>query len=510
MMDFANARLPEKHKRNGKDCYLDPIRKQLIPATPEETIRQKVISYLIDTLEVPADMMNVEVSLSRYLSQYGVESRKRADIVIWGKGKNGNSYALTIIECKADNIPLDERVYDQAVEYGKDLGSTYIVLTNGRKTYCYKYEDTKDDYLPIKQLPQYEGMLTGECVPVEPQKPKKRIPYEKLEEELLNSNPVDEYAPWYFIHEDTSMELALPSCNLMEGLLDDSVKMPTGDYGLFELLKDYGLRYLTYGNASGGQYDNFYRSFLVKVDGNTELYSLCFNPCGGAGKDESKRRTFTYLCVAHDDEKKYHHALQLSIDKLAVADGKTVKFYHDGTIAVGNLGRGKGSELKELVEKRYPKIVMGDKYYLGSITADHLLRLDEPDVINLIVNLISYSIVREEYREIVKNRAKKNTEKTLISANPAAKQAPSIKKTLAKEPPVAPKAASVKKAPAAPNPAAKKATSKKLGKIIIEIDGQQIDIKAVEKKARMLSGDVYVVAAEKKIYDKDGKSVDLF
>ena len=33
---------------------------------------------------------------------------------------------------------------------------------------------------------------------------------------------------------------------------------------------------------------------------------------------------------------------------------------------------------------------------------DHLLRLDEPDVKNLIVNLISYAIIRDEYRQLVK------------------------------------------------------------------------------------------------------------
>lgn len=71
-----------------------------------------------------------------------------------------------------------------------------------------------------------------------------------------------------------------------------------------------------------------------------------------------------------------------------------------------------------------------------------------------------------------------------------------------------------KKAPAK-KPAAKKTTTKKtpvkkLGKIIFEFDGQQIDIKAIEKKAAKLGGDVYVVASEKKIYDKDGKAVELF
>ena len=72
-----------------------------------------------------------------------------------------------------------------------------------------------------------------------------------------------------------------------------------------------------------------------------------------------------------------------------------------------------------------------------------------------------------------------------------------------------------KKATAAKKPAAKKTTAKKpaakkLGKIFVEIDGQQIDVKAIEKKAAKLGGDVYVVASEKKIFDKDGNSVDLF
>ena len=51
---------------------------------------------------------------------------------------------------------------------------------------------------------------------------------------------------------------------------------------------------------------------------------------------------------------------------------------------------------------------------------------------------------------------------------------------------------------------------KKLSKVIFEIDGQQIDYKAIEKKAAKLGGTVYVVVGEKKLFDADGKSVDLF
>ena len=85
------------------------------------------------------------------------------------------------------------------------------------------------------------------------------------------------------------------------------------------------------------------------------------------------------------------------------------------------------------------------------------------------------------------------------AAKPAAKKT-EVKKAAAK--PAAKKTAAKK-------PAAKKVV-KKLGKVIFEFDGQKIDYKAIEKKAAKLGGDVYVVASEKKIFDAEGKSVDLF
>ena len=99
----------------------------------------------------------------------------------------------------------------------------------------------------------------------------------------------------------------------------------------------------------------------------------------------------------------------------------------------------------------------------------------------------------------------------------AKKAAPAAKKTTAKKTTTAAKKPAAKEA-AAKKPAAKKAPAKKpaakpvkkLGKIVFEFDGQQIDYKAIEKKAAKLGGNVYVVAAEKKIFDADGNSVDLF
>ena len=44
-IDLAKQPLPKIYTRKGRECYLDPIRKKLIYITPEETVRQKVISH---------------------------------------------------------------------------------------------------------------------------------------------------------------------------------------------------------------------------------------------------------------------------------------------------------------------------------------------------------------------------------------------------------------------------------------------------------------------------------
>ena len=106
------------------------------------------------------------------------------------------------------------------------------------------------------------------------------------------------------------------------------------------------------------------------------------------------------------DEKEAHHALQLVVEDNVAITGDKVNFYHSGKIAVGRQGSGKIDELRMFVEDRYPRIISGNRFFLGSIVHDRLWRLDDPDVIGLIENLISYSIVRDEYREYVK--AKRN------------------------------------------------------------------------------------------------------
>ena len=308
-----------------------------------------------------------------------------------------------MVECKAESVPLDEKAFIQAQSYSDKLGCEYILLINGNSYYCFKFDEKKDEYIPIQTLPEYRKMLQGEYVELKETMPPPRIPFDHLEHELrLEFKDAEQNDYIGDISQYTPMSLALPLFNLMEGLLDVRVKMPTGDYGLFHLIEEYGVRMLSYGNGSGGTFYGPYRSFLVEVDGSTEFYSVCITSYWKSGWDLKEKLPKTCICIAHDDDESAHHALQLVAEDNIIVNGNTLEFYHHGRIAIGRIGSGKKTELMEMVREQYPKIIKRDQYYLGKITSDHLLGLDEPDVIDLMVNLISYSIVRDKYREIVK------------------------------------------------------------------------------------------------------------
>lgn len=390
-IDLEKQPLPKKFKRNGKDYFLDTIRQRLVQVTPEEIVRQKMVSYLIHDLNVPENMIIVEAPLAHY----GIDSKKRADIVVHGwSEKKKCKIPLIVIECKAQGVCLGNQVGEQVSEYANLLGCNYIVMTDGYYHFYYKYNKNDNVYDQIKMLPKYNDMLAGkyEKLPIEPIPP--RIRFQDLKGYLEEEYPLD-------IGLNTILLKAVPAFNLCECLLDVRHKMPIGQYGIFKLIEDYGVRLLSYGNASGGGVSGPYRSFLIEKNGDIEFISFAIEPGITWHKPDIER---TYLDVAIDDEKSSHLSLQLMLDDYMTVLGDKCSFYHSGRIAVGNIGSGKISELKELVSERYPKIIKNDRFYFGTLTHNKLWHLDDKDVIDFIENIISYALIRDEYREIVKRR----------------------------------------------------------------------------------------------------------
>ena len=70
--------LPDICVSDGKEYFLDPVREKMILKTPEEVIRQEMIQFLLNVIHVPSNMLQVEMLLAKY----GVDSIRRADLVI--------------------------------------------------------------------------------------------------------------------------------------------------------------------------------------------------------------------------------------------------------------------------------------------------------------------------------------------------------------------------------------------------------------------------------------------
>ncbi len=386
MLDALNKmELPKIYKKKGKDCFLDPIRKKLIYVTPEEIVRQKVIRYLIETLNVPEEMISVEDKISHY----GLESKRRADIIVSQyDSKNKEKFPLTIIECKAPEVLIGESAINQGLDYAEAVNAKYVMITNGLDTVNI-YWPMKGTTENIKSLPEYKTMVDGKYEPLP--LPEKLIRFNH--NELLKQG-LDNYVNDIF--GQNTPEIMIPCMtNLAECFIDTSHTFPTGDYGLFEVIEDYGIRLLSYGTA-GGVFNSAYRSLLIKSLDVIEFVSFGFN----IYSDDK-----TILAVAVDDPDMIpHHALQLTMDNSLAVVGDKCIFTHSGRISVGHIGCGRISELMEMVQESSPLLIRKGKIYLGDLTNNKLWYMDTPEVVSFLQNLITYSLIRDNYRKRLKEK----------------------------------------------------------------------------------------------------------
>lgn len=384
MTDFSKTLktmpLPQTYESHGKEYYVDPFREKLILKTPEETVRQQILQYLLTCKNVPKKMIQVEMRLSKYQ----IESARRADIIVEKFIKNNSELSpLAIIECKAPEVMIGDSAIQQVIDYADDLNAEYIFVTNGDYAISAKYEADSNQYIALNELPDYQSMLCGQGDYLSEEKPKERFTYDSLDENK-------DYYRGYEFNPDTPRKLLPFLTNLWECFLDTSHKMPEKQYKHFRLVKDYGIRFLSCGNAAGGSYQGAYRSFLIEYNSDTKFMNLGFFDYG----------THTILTVSVDrDNKKPHNSLQYDVNSIII-NKQSYSFPHHGKIAIGKKGSGKISELKELIEREAPELLTRGDIFLGTLHNQKLLYLDDSDVIDFVESLLTYALIRDEFREM--------------------------------------------------------------------------------------------------------------
>lgn len=127
-------------KRDGKGKIYSHIRKKWLHETPEERVRQEYLTILINEYGYTLEQIGEEVAVTERGS-----GNARADFLLW-RTENERSEGkkpLIVVECKADNVTIDQRTYTQGSNYAQYVGARFFVTHNHRETKIFKVDHEK-------------------------------------------------------------------------------------------------------------------------------------------------------------------------------------------------------------------------------------------------------------------------------------------------------------------------------------------------------------------------------
>lgn len=140
-------------RRDLKGKIWSHIRQKWLVETPEERVRQEYVCALVNEYEYTTEQMAEE------MSPPGVRgtANARADIVVWRSisEKVDGENPLIVVECKADNVTIDQATYTQGGNYANFCKARFFVTHNHRQTKYWKVDHSKlaPNYAEIKDIP---------------------------------------------------------------------------------------------------------------------------------------------------------------------------------------------------------------------------------------------------------------------------------------------------------------------------------------------------------------------
>lgn len=406
--DFQRMPLPKIYNQDGTSFFLDPFRKKLISITSEEKVRQRMAKYLVEILEVPFDMIFIEDSVTHSSSPYHkINSKDRIDIAIRTTNKdNSEPFTLAVVECKAEFNPITNQTFEQAKRYGELTGAIYLLLTNGIDFHAYAYDYYSEKYLPIIFPESFQDMTRSEHIKIDSLFNIPRI--DKIHMFDIEYLRNDKFTNC-FIGEDTPEEIIPAVVNMGECFLDETHKFPAKTFGDIRIHEDLGYSFLAYDNAAGGGFGTGeYRALLVEDEqGNTQIVNIGVMPTGKSVNDPMFGNSMgkSVLVVSFQNLKKDRIVIQLNLNEfMRLCDIKNIRITHNGKVGMKNA---RSVELRELVAEKYPNMVSGDRIILGKLDYSDYLFMDTPCMVNFVINLIQYSLLRDKYKDLVSNKNKK-------------------------------------------------------------------------------------------------------
>lgn len=135
-------------EKNGEKLIFDEVRKKYIKLQPEEWIRQNLIKFLSTEYNYPISLMSVEKG-------HKLNSKlQRSDLILYNK----KAQPIMMIECKAANISINQDTFNQAARYNLRYNAEYILVSNGLKHYCCKFDSDNNKFVFLKTIPNFKDL----------------------------------------------------------------------------------------------------------------------------------------------------------------------------------------------------------------------------------------------------------------------------------------------------------------------------------------------------------------
>ena len=141
-LNFPNYEFRLK-KEGQKRFIFDFIRKKYVQLSSEEWVRQNCIRFLIEEKRIN----KYSIAIEKEIEFNGI--KKRFDIVSYSSEGKIN----LLVECKAPNIEINQKTFDQILIYNKILKSKYLMVTNGINHYYCKINEDRNNIKFLAKFP---------------------------------------------------------------------------------------------------------------------------------------------------------------------------------------------------------------------------------------------------------------------------------------------------------------------------------------------------------------------
>ncbi len=144
-LNLPCADLKIKADVSGRAVVYDCWRRKWVALTPEEWVRQHFAWMLVQDKGYMPGRMGNEVSIRLN------DTDRRCDTVIY----DNEMQPYMIVEYKAPDVVLTQRVFDQIVRYNMVLHARYLTVSNGLVHYCCEIDYKNRTYRFLRDIPVY-------------------------------------------------------------------------------------------------------------------------------------------------------------------------------------------------------------------------------------------------------------------------------------------------------------------------------------------------------------------